>query len=320
MSELKLNLEQRDIATYIGGSEVPVIVDCPDAWGTKMDVWMRRQPEFSLGDDASKATMFEAGHRFERPVMDWVAKLLGATEVKVGAPYDGPVVVGRESFMACHPDGYLRIGDKWYCYEGKLAQRSAHLFGPEGEMPDKYMVQWIWNMGCTGLDGIFGAQLSMQEAPWTHMMERKADIEEMLINKVGDWHHKHIVLGQPPELDGSPATASYLQQLHRDHTNEVRKATEAEERLIMELANARNLQKALEMDIARMEAEVKHAIGGDLGIGLGDKRRVTWKQRAGSRRIDSERLRAELPDVADKFTTQGEASRVLRASPSWNKL
>lgn len=316
-----LRLEQRGIETYIGGSEVAALLGIPGAYGTEMDVWLRRQPEFMVEEDASKSEMFSAGHRFEAAVMEWVANLAGAGDWSRGEPYSGPVVVGREPFMACHPDGYMELqSGGWHVYEGKLAQRSAHLFGEDGEMPDHYLVQLAWNMGCCNLNGIFGAQLSLQEAPWWHRMERDLSLEDMLLNRVGEWFNRHIVKGEAPKLDGSPATASYIKQRFRDHTDAVRAATEAEQALVMELAESRNVQKALEYDIARMEATLKQAIGGDLGLDLGEKRRVTWKQQAGSRRLDAKRLTQDHPALAAEYTVQGEPLRVLRASPSWAKL
>jgi len=319
MTPEKLRLEQRERGTYLGGSEVAAVLGIPGAWGTPFEVWARRQPEYEQEDTAGNE-MMEAGNRFEAVVLEWSAKKLGATDWRLGEPYTGKVVVGPEPWMGVHPDGYLLIDGEWHAYEGKVAGRTGHLFGSDGVMPEKYLVQWVYQQHLCGMPGAFGAQRSLSEGPWTHRMERNTALEDAIVNKLGEWWHKHIVKGEMPEIDGSKAAHSFLQQRHGDHTTDIREGTAHERSLIAGLSDAKRLKSAVDADIKRLEAQVKDAIGGDLGIAMPDGGRVTWKAQAGSKRLNSRALRKDHPELADKYTTQGKPQRVLRASPTWSKL
>src|SRR3990167_3244287 len=276
----KITTQTRDRRTYLGGSEVAAVLGVPGAYGSAWDVWARRQPDFEAESGATPAHM-EAGTRMEASVAKWVADLRGA-DFFPGEPWGGAVAVGPEPWAACHPDGYLRdhADNSWWVYEGKLASRSRHLFGDDGQMPAHYLVQWVWEQMCTRMPGVFGAWTDMGSAPWVHSMERDLDLEGMLLDKTGAWWHRHIVQGEMPALDASPAAHAWLQRAYRDHGSTVRPATPEEAATIMELAQARAEEKALDGTIKRLEAAVKQAIGEDAGGAVGGGS-VTLKSQAG---------------------------------------
>jgi predicted phage-related endonuclease len=313
-----LRLEQRERGSYLGGSEVAAVLGIPGAWGTPFEVWAKRQPEYQQEED-KPSEMLEAGNRFELTVASWVADKIGGKYV-AGEPYTGKVVVGPEPWMACHPDGYMLIDGVWHVYEGKVAGRSGHLFGSAGLMPEKYLCQWVYQQHLTKMPGQFGAQRSLSEGPWTHRMERNPQLEDAIVNQLGEWWHQHIIKGTMPEIDGGKAAHSFLQQKHADHGMDIREATADERGLIAGLADAKRLKTAVDADIKRLEAQVKDAIGADMGLEMPDGGKVTWKSQGGSKRLDTRALRADHPEIADKYTKQGKPSRVLRASPIWSKL
>ena len=77
---------------------------------------------------------------------------------------------------------------------------------------------------------------------------------------------------------------------------------------------AKRAAKAADTALSVAENEVRALIGDDAGIAVQGKDTVTWRLQDGARRIDSTRLRAEFPEVAEAITVQGEPTRVLRVS------
>lgn len=319
---MNLKLVELNRADYLGGSEVAAVLGVPGAWDSPFSVWARRQPE--LADHTTQMTpAMEAGHRFEEAVMGWSAAQLGADMDNLlrGEPFGGKVVQGAESWAACHPDGYLNIDGMWHVYEGKLASGQSHSFGPDGQMPDHYFVQWIYEQYCAQMPGAFGAQLSLREPPWTHTMNRNVVIEKMIIDRAGEWWHKHIVKGEAPEVDGSLTAKAWLSMRHKEHSNIMREPTSEESALVEELKSAKLSMKAMQLGIAKLENKIKEAIGGDEGLLYqGGPTFVSWRQQKGSNRLDQKKLRLEEPEVFNKYSKRGDPRRVLRAHPGWGAL
>ena len=66
-----------------------------------------------------------------------------------------------------------------------------------------------------------------------------------------------------------------------------------------------------ENSINRHKNELR-AMLGDSEIGYAGDYKVTWKQQAGRTSIDSKRLKAEDPEMYNKYMKQGAPTRVLR--------
>ena len=317
---MNLDLQERCRSTYIGGSEVAAVLGVDGAFDTPFAVWARRQPEFEE-DLVHMTPAMEAGHRFEEAVMDWSGAVLGATEMIRGEPFGGKVVVGPEAFTACHPDGYMKLGDEWYVYEGKLSQGRAHEYSDSGSMPDSYLVQWIWEQLCTKMPGAFGAQISLREPPWTRIMGRDEGLEEILVSKVGDWWHKHIELGEAPPVDGSTAASSWVKKRYRSHSDIVRHPAAPEAELIAELDRVKSAMSKLKKKSSELENKLKDCIGVDEGIFVGGGPQfVSWRSQKGPSRLNTKRLKADRPDIYKAFVEASTNRRVLRAHPAWGKL
>ena len=92
-------------------------------------------------------------------------------------------------------------------------------------------------------------------------------------------------------------------------------ASPGQEALLRELQHARSEAKRWGYARKALEVATTALIGDHEGIQARSMERpVTWRHQDGARRIDSTRLRAELPDIAREYTTQGADKRVLRAA------
>lgn len=81
--------------------------------------------------------------------------------------------------------------------------------------------------------------------------------------------------------------------------------------IIQELRELERLQEDLEAEIEAKKDLIKEAMT-EQGVDelKGSSWKVTWKE-VSSSRVDTKRLKAELPDVAEAYTTQSRCRRFI---------
>ncbi len=243
--------------------------------------------------------------------------------VTVPAPAD-EIVDGR---MSAHLDGYVadandgdHLGTQDYGPRGVLEIKTANAYrsrewGDEEspDVPIAYYVQTQHYLEVTRLDWALiacllggqklilrpvtrdekvGAALREQEAAFLDLVERD----------------------EAPAPDGSESADAMLRLLHPEHEpGRLVDLTATDYDLVREIQSRREAARQADRQLSELEQALKMRLGdGEAGVFQG--RRVCTYRTAVAHRLDAERLRAELPEIAAEYVRESRY-RTLRVSP-----
>lgn len=186
-------------------------------------------------------------------------------------------------------------------------------FAPWTEVPAHYLAQIQWYMGLTCLERWW---VTVGFGGWrtkTYLVERdQSDIDYML-KRADEFWNDHVLTGEPPQADAHPATTSALGQAWPDADDtlfaDVRHIALYERALL-----ARAAVKAAEAAQAEIDNHLRAAMGDCSTLMSAGRVLATWKPQT-RRTIDTKALKADLPDVAEKFTTESTTRVLLLKTP-----
>jgi putative phage-type endonuclease len=176
------------------------------------------------------------------------------------------------------------------------------------DVPMEYLLQVQHYLAVTGYEAWYIAVLIGGNTFVYKRIERDDELIEQLIAIEKNFWENHVLAGVPPVLDGSEASGELLKKMHpiAEEGTETELPLEADE-LLEQLDIAKADVKAAEERVAEIENRLK-AMLGDYEAGLARHYQVTWKN-VTSRRIDSKALKAEHPDIYEKFVKQSISRR-----------
>lgn len=181
-----------------------------------------------------------------------------------------------------------------------------------GEVPINYMWQCQHYMAVTGAPHWYLAILVLGKSFHVFKIERDETLIAQLIEAENEFWNEHILKGIPPLPTGTDADEDALNALYPsgEDTQDSMDLSEVSDALnLLELLKAD--KTALEQKIKTAEETVKLALG-SCEKGNTERWRVSWKN--GMRTsIDTKRLKAELPEIASKYTNVSE-TRTFRIS------
>jgi predicted phage-related endonuclease len=127
---------------------------------------------------------------------------------------------------------------------------------------------------------------------------------------VGDFWHRRVVGGDPPPVDGAPATTAAIAARYQQSEPELVADLSAYGPQLQKLWQLKDEIKVLETDQTALENGIKQVMGEAEAGDVDGVRAVTWKT-SSSKRIDTGRLRDERPEIAAEFTTESTIRRFL---------
>lgn len=282
----------------IGGSDVAPILGL-SPWATPLDVYLDK-----IG---------EAPERQDTPQMAWgraLEPLLrqayeAQTGREVAVPVD-PFVHPVHSFMRANLDGET---DDGRVFEGKTA-RSAEGWGEPGtdEVPDAYALQvqhYLLVRGFVVAD--IGVLIGGSDFR-VYTVEADPQVQADLIDLEGEFWQR-VVDRNPPE----PRTFAEVQQrFGRSAAVGTVEADFDTAHACEYLLTLRRRIKELEASEADAKAAVMRALG-DFGDTLtsGGKTLATWKLAKAPQRFDAGALKADHPELYQKYMREGTPSRRL---------
>lgn len=309
----------------VTSSTAPAILGV-DEYASPLDAWLHITGEDDGSPkDETQARMFERGNALEDTILDWGAKRLGLRRVpakfRVHADHDWLGDSADALYIDDGPDG-AKV--PYAVAEGKsVAMGAAHRYGDEmtDTMPMHTLVQshvhlahWPDAERCYVPILIGGYDFSFR----MHKVERSPDFERILIDKLGEWFHRHITAGTPP-----PPTAKDTELLLKRYAGHVDKdplpPTPEIRSLGIDKIRAREERKEAVVREKTIENQLRALIGHHEEC-LGDGWRVTWRRNKPSVRVDHEELAnhllARLPDdeaeaLVREFTREKPGNRPL---------
>jgi hypothetical protein len=241
-------------------------------------------------------------------------------------------VVGPESWAVVTPDGFVQHGLPLSVggLEVKTDREASH-WGAEFSVierwteeagalvPPMYACQCYWSMyACElpywDLAAMVPKAWGLPQLRWHRLMRDRA-VEDVMVSKLGEWREKHLVRGDPPDIDDSAECRGFLQKLHPGPPKglkPMRGATEIEEGLVHEWIYAQRRRDEAKGEADRLSNQLQECIG-DL-YGLHTKHgKLIYYQNPGRRTADMDRLEREFPDAYAACAREGEPYRVLKS-------
>jgi putative phage-type endonuclease len=287
----------------IGASDVPAILGL-SPWASPWSVWANK---VGLLPDEESTAIQERGQMLELAIGPWFEKRTGLK------------IVGQQErcvhpewpIARCTLDGLVYDGGR---YEQPLQEIDLH-GGVEMKasqrswrgIPEHYQAQAQWQMYVRGLQRVWFAVITNFDLDIFELLRDEDDINYM-VERVRDFHERHILTGEPPATDDHEATERALAAVYPNHTPE--KKAELDPADIAALRNAKQRVAAA----CAMELELTNRIRaamGDAEVGvIGDQRVLTLRQQSRSG-LDSKALAEQHPRIARKFA-KSTSFRVLR--------
>lgn len=226
-------------------------------WLSPWEVWAQKAHGAAGRPDAPELAM---GRDLEGVVLSWAATMLGA-QLGEGVPLRHPTAP-----LGGNPDGWVFMRDQTIGIEAKTA-RYPDVWGeaPNGEIPPGYYDQVQTYMLCSDTtDWIVAVWFLGNYQRRIYNVRAAAERQAAIVETCSTWWQRHVVGGEPPEIDASDACRDHLAQ--GQHNGRLRIATDAEVRLALDLRAVEDSLAALDQDRAHLRNQIRAAIGPDEGF------------------------------------------------------
>lgn len=202
------------------------------------------------------------------------------------------LVVGEKALLECKTTSAYNLAE----WEGD-------------EVPASYLCQLQHYLAVTGYEKAYiavlcgGNQFIWKEIP------RDDELIDIIIENEKHFWENHVLAGIPPEIDGSDAAGELLKKLYPTDNGETIMFTEKEDTLLDALEAVKKEMDELKELKSRYENQLKMGLE-EAGQAISSRYIVSYKT-SERNTIDSKRLKADMPDIADRFTKKSTA-RTLR--------
>ncbi len=209
-------------------------------------------------------------------------------------------------FMLANLDGVVKNGNESYVFEAKTAG-AYQLKEWEAGIPDNYQLQIQHYMAVTDFKGAYIAVLIGGNQFRWYFVERDKDLINMLI-QLENAFWQQVVARTPPPIDGSQASSDLLSYLY---SNSIPKSQIILPDDAITLIQEYEALAAQEKVVSEKKEEASNKLKSmlqDNEIGLCLDRIISWKS-ISSERLDSKKLRTDLPDIYEKYAVQSSYRR-----------
>lgn len=282
----------------IGGSDASVILGF-NKWKSPFQLYLEKAGEFTEEIDNE---FIYWGNVLE----DIVAKEF---EKRTGKK------VRRRNQMFVHPEHDFMIAniDRDVVGERALLEcKTTNTFNSNAwdgdEIPAEYICQVQHYMAVLGYEKAYIAVLiGGNKFVWKEV-ERDDEFIELMIQHEKHFWENHVLAGQTPAIDGSPSATELLNKLYPTDNGETVMLDSESERLIEAIESLKAEKKQLEEQLKTYENQLKMTLE-DASEGVSSRYKVTYKAIT-SNRIDSKRLREEMPEIYERFTKPSISRRL----------
>ncbi len=288
----------------IGGSDVAAVVGL-SPWNTPFGVWADKTGALDESDESEPMLW---GRLLEDDVLDEWGRRSGLDTIHRGGLFRHVA----EPWMMCTVDGLAvprggtELADVEAVVEVKLDSSRGWPDGP----PAHYVCQVQWQMAVLGVATAHVVVLHQGRRLDVHTVDADPEDQTALIDAARAFWRDHVEAGVAPPVsaDDNRLLADVWADVDADEV-----AVDGE--LVAELADVRARLDELSRRRDWLEAQIKDALR-EAQVGTVDGvRAVSWKQQT-RRIVDTRRLKAERPDVADEYVVE-RSTRVFRLH--WKK-
>lgn len=197
----------------LGASDLPAILGL-SPWASPFSVWADKSG--LLPDEDDESDFMEFGRWAELMIGPWFTDrtgLLVAGEQMECTHKDEP-------WMRCTLDGLVFPDRKPLAADVSMADALGPLqiktTSPGRrweEIPPHILAQEQWELHVTGMDRVWIATLHGRRLEIYELERDQADID-MMVDRARTFWHDHVLAGEPPEVDGSEATAAAIAAIY----------------------------------------------------------------------------------------------------------
>lgn len=289
----------KDRSKGVGASDAAAALGL-SKWKTPQALWEEKR---GAKTDPSAGWHFERGKALEPIIRQWYANTYQAS---ISLP-TGILVHPQHHFMLLSPDGIVADGT---LLEAKVSYDPA-AWGEPGtdEVPQEYSLQVQHALAVTGLERAAVVVSIMGNIPVVYSVAADLALQNMIIE--GERQFWQCVQDGTP-----PAPVTYEECVQRYRIAGAASPVEATPEILAAFGELKITRAAKKADEER-EAELKGIIARFLGENEADtltidgRVAVTWKERKGSQRVDTQLLKASFPEAAAACTVQGDSTRTF---------
>lgn len=274
----------------IGGSDASCIAGL-NPWKSSIQLYMDKKEE---NPKEIKSLRMELGNRLEGLVAELFTEETGLKVRNV----NGILKNNNYPFALANIDRAI-VGEKAFL-ECKTTNSYALKEWQEG-VPAHYEIQCLHYMAITGATHCYIAALIGNSDFIWHKIERDQETIDYLMQIEKDFWENNILKNEVPLPDGSDAYSEYLKEKYKQSNGQ-----EIELHLLKDGPQKIIRYDEIDLSIKELEAE-KKLIQQEIQFEMKDfeiakigDRKITWKTSTRNT-IDSKRLKAEMPEIADKY-------------------
>lgn len=295
LAERRRHITATDVAAILGVSP----------WRTQMQVWLDKKGLIEQQD--SEAMRW--GRKLERIILEVYSESVGE-ELRLFEYVFTPSTV--QPLLGASLDAQWVGGDHRPVDAKNVRYKDPKYWGnPEtGDVPTYYAAQLAVQMHVTDTECADLAVLFSGNRAERFTVERDKELEEIILEQVGEWWERHIVKDEPPPVDGSERTRKWLTSRFQKSTGLMIPPKAEHYAYARRIARIKDFQKRMAEERARCEAVLMEAIGAAEGLeGL-----ATWKFDKESKALDEDAYIRELERIITGIPGLGISVNDLRES------
>jgi putative phage-type endonuclease len=257
----------------VGSSDIAVLLGLSN-WDSPFGLYHRKTG--ALGEQDELERMYW-GRKLEAVIADefaerhpefqvWPCGLVRSVERPYQQATPDRLLIDAESYGVVLRDDVYSV-EPCSALEVKTDE-SMDGWGPDGtdEIPVKYRAQVLWQADCLGLPGVHVAALLPGKRYREYYVERDED-DLKLMRDVAETFMDRVRRGDPPDVDGHPATIETLRVLHPDVDDEEARVpdtlAQAYRRACRNAEKAKDRKRLLEARLRQRMGRAKYAVGRD---------------------------------------------------------
>lgn len=284
----------------IGGSDVGAICGVSD-YTCARQIYLKKTGQFedSVKENSQASERMLFGHLLEPVVAEEYARRSGK-KIKVSPA----TLVSKEYPWALANIDRFIVDDEGKpigILECKTAGEHMKTDWEEGELPISYIYQLNWYLWVTGLTyGAFACLVGGNKFFYYEMYRNDNLLNTEIIPKVSEFWNNNVKNLIPPELDGSGAATTMVNEQYKEVVKNSELVIPEDEyndlaaSIVETKAKIKELEKILDLSMNRLKEKLQ-----DKEIGYTADHVIKWSPRSQTR-LDTDAVKLSYPDVYEK--------------------
>lgn len=288
---------------YLGGSDAAAVLGL-SRWKTPLQLWAEKTGNI-VPEDRSQSLPIRLGNRLEQVVAELFEEETGLQVRRITESQTHP----KYPFLRAQIDRRIVGADE--ILEIKTASGFKAKEWEDDQIPAEYILQCLHQLAVTGKQRCHLACLIGGNQDFVRKVVERDDaaIADLVRKEVEFWE-RYVVPRQMPAVTADDAPTLY--GLFPKGAEDVQADLSGHETTVARIKELDDQLAALEAEKEQHRNELRAALK-DATLGTAGKWKISWKNQSTGVRLDTDRIKAEAPEVYERFGKAGE-TRMLRIS------